>query len=86
MRFKQHSNFQYTGKWFEIYRYEHTNQLGGDCATANYVLVNGTVNVTNEMVIGPLMTRIRGTVAPAPDANGEGKLLVNFPTTGLCFL
>ncbi|XP_077300023.1 apolipoprotein D-like [Arctopsyche grandis] len=73
---------RYTGKWNELYRYEQIFQVDGDCVTANYTLLsNGTVTVLNQMVVGPTRFQISGSVAVAPDANGEGKLIVSFPTT-----
>ncbi|XP_077301283.1 apolipoprotein D-like [Arctopsyche grandis] len=72
---------KYTGLWREIYRYEHVDQRGGDCVNASYVLdVLNDVNVTNAMVIRGVRYQINGNASLAPSSNGDGKLLVKFPT------
>lgn len=72
---------QYTGLWHEVYRYEHVDQFGGDCVNATYVLDNNNdVNVTNEMVLRGVKFQINGNASLAPNANGDGKLLVRFPS------
>ncbi|XP_077301152.1 apolipoprotein D-like [Arctopsyche grandis] len=70
----------YTGLWYEIYRYEQIQQVGGDCVTATYTLEDGIVKVLNRMVLLGTAIQISGTAEVDPEADGGGKLIVKFPT------
>lgn len=71
--------------WYEIYRYQNEFQPNGNCVTAKYTPNGSGVNVLNTMVVFNFKITINGTAKLADDANGEGKLVVNFPLAGMNF-
>lgn len=80
--------FQYTGLWYEIYKYDHAYQGNGECSTATYTLKeDGSVLVDNKMVVRGTQFTILGEAKKAPDSGHPGKLWVTFPTFSkfLCF-
>lgn len=52
---------QYSGRWYEISRYETETQTGGDCTVSLYTLASPLVfNVQYNMLVGPQPIQING--------------------------
>lgn len=74
------------GKWYEIYRYDTSFQIGGDCVSTKYNLIDDGISVRNTMVRNGTLSFIDGEAQLNTEANGSGKLFVAFPMPngGLC--
>jgi lipocalin len=78
---------KYSGRWFEIARFDHSFEKGLVCVTADYTLrPDGRINVVNAGRKENDRDRIKtaSAVAWLPDPKDEGKLKVRFfwPFTG----
>lgn len=52
---------QYSGRWYEISRYETDTQTGGDCTVSLYTLASPMAfNVQYNMLVGPQPIQING--------------------------
>jgi len=72
---------KYSGRWFEIARFEHSFEKGLVCVTADYSLrTDGRINVVNSGRPEKNPDRIKTATAIAwlPDPVDEGKLKVRF--------
>ena len=67
------------GKWYEIYRYETSFQIGGDCVSAIYNITDDGISVKNSMVRDGARSVINGLATLNTEAEGSGKLFVSFP-------
>ncbi len=79
---------QYTGRWYEIKRYDTETQTDGDCTVSLYSLANPMLfNVEYHMIVGPQPIQIHGQSAVSfPDETPlRGMLSLSFggapPTT-----
>jgi apolipoprotein D and lipocalin family protein len=70
---------RYSGKWFEIARYENRFEKGCESATADYKLKNNYVSVTNRCYndIGEEIGKAEGR-AYSVNKSGNSKLRVSF--------
>lgn len=78
---------QYSGRWYEIKRYDTDTQTDGDCTVSLYTLANPSLfNVQYNMLVGPQPITINGQSAVSfPNENPlRGMLSLSFggpPTT-----
>nr|AFH68244.1 biliverdin binding protein-1 [Antheraea pernyi] len=68
----------YQGVWYEISKLPAANEENGSCASAEYKLDGDIVKVKNTHVVGDVQKFVEGTAKFADDANGSGKVIVNF--------
>lgn len=72
---------QYSGRWYEIKRYDTDTQTGGDCTVSLYTLASPFVfDVTYHMLVGPQPIQINGqSVVSFPDESPlRGMLSLSF--------
>lgn len=78
---------QYSGRWYEIQRYDTDTQTGGDCTVSLYTLASPFIfNVEYHMLVGPQPIQINGqSHVSFPDESPlRGMLSLSFggpPTT-----
>lgn len=79
---------QYSGRWYEIQRYDTDTQTGGDCTMSMYTLASPSLfNVQYNMLVGPQPVQINGQSAVSFPAENplRGMLSLSFggapPTT-----
>lgn len=78
---------QYSGRWYEISRYDTDTQTGGDCTVSLYTLASPLIfNVQYNMLVGPQPIQINGqSYVSFPDETPlRGMLSLTFggpPTT-----
>ena len=70
---------RYTGKWYEIARYENTFEKGCVGASADYIAVEGDIDVTNRCynAAGKMTGEAKGHAKVIPES-GNAKLKVSF--------
>jgi len=70
---------RYTGKWYEIARYENTFEKGCVGASADYTSEEGHIDVTNRCynASGEMTAEAKGSAKAVPDS-GNAKLKVSF--------
>lgn len=70
---------RYTGKWYEIARYENSFEKGCVGASADYTSLDGSIDVVNRCYnsMGEMTGEAKGSAKVVPDS-GNAKLKVSF--------